>query len=185
MIDHFAQLNQLRGPWLDGEELKQTYHELSRSASSDDPGRLPALNEAYRLLADPKSRLRHFLELEGIASASSGSIDPAMANLFMQAAELTQRVDSFLVRLNAATNALTKSFLNADLQEEQQRTKGLLRELTTGYNNVIEELRLMSEQETRDPSSSNVELVEIYQRLSYLSRWIEQLKEKQFQLSIA
>ena len=54
--DYFALLDQPRKPWLDVDLLKEKYHARAREAQPDEN-----LNEAFRVLTDPKSRLDDLL----------------------------------------------------------------------------------------------------------------------------
>ena len=61
MTDYFALFGEARRPWLDPAELKEKYFAFSRTAAPS-----AELNEAFRVLSDPKLRLQHLLTLEGV-----------------------------------------------------------------------------------------------------------------------
>src|SRR5271167_1774936 len=97
MIDYFALLNEPRRPWLDADSLRQKFRALSASAHPDKvraTGELEKsgaaksfaeLNAAYHCLAEPKSRLRHLLELElGAKPGDIRQIPAALADLFAE-----------------------------------------------------------------------------------------------------
>src|SRR5262245_19249321 len=77
VADYFALLSQPRRPWLDPEQLKNRFIELSGQlhpdrvhASSSEEKRLAQqnyteINAAYQCLLHPRDRLAHLLELEG------------------------------------------------------------------------------------------------------------------------
>ena len=81
MIDYFALLDQPRAPWLDLDELKNTYYQKTLQAHPDaqttraradaTDATFASLNEAYQVLQDPKRRLHHLLSLEGAAPSST------------------------------------------------------------------------------------------------------------------
>jgi hypothetical protein len=60
MTDYFALFGEARRAWLDPEKLKEKYFALNRATAADAD-----LNEAYRVLSDPKLRLHHLLTLDG------------------------------------------------------------------------------------------------------------------------
>ena len=68
MTDCFALLGEPRRPWLDPDALKEKFHKLGAAhhpdvAKTNDVD-FSAINAAYVTLLDPKSRIRHLLELE-------------------------------------------------------------------------------------------------------------------------
>ncbi len=80
MRDYFAVLGEPRQPWLDLEKLDQRYRELSLTThpdrlSGDAPGdeSFAAVSEAYRVLKDPKQRIQHLLQLEGLELGKDGT----------------------------------------------------------------------------------------------------------------
>ena len=60
MTDYFALLGEARRAWLDTEELKKQYFARVREHPADEE-----LNEAFRVLTEPKLRLHHLLVLAG------------------------------------------------------------------------------------------------------------------------
>ena len=60
MTDYFALFGEARRPWLEPAELKEKYFARSRTAAPS-----AELNEAFRVLSDPKLRLHHLLTLAG------------------------------------------------------------------------------------------------------------------------
>jgi curved DNA-binding protein CbpA len=152
MIDYFALLEQTRRPWLDPEKLKEKYHELARRAQPDQN-----LNEAYRVLLDPKLRLQHLLALEGAPAAATSEIPSELSDLFMAIAPVlnkidiheTSRIDELIIRVKK-------------LQDE---TLIELREIDAAWRDKLTELN------------------SIHGRISYLTRWLTLLEERRFQLS--
>ena len=76
MTDYFALLDQPRRPWLDPEELKEVFHQKTLATHPDAQTQprgketFTQLNEAYQVLREPKRRLHHLLDLEGISPAA-------------------------------------------------------------------------------------------------------------------
>src|SRR5437588_12934743 len=98
MIDYFALLQQPRRPWLDPEQLKQKHQQLTLATHPDRPSAnkplrdFAAINEAYRVLNDPKLRLQHFLNLEGHRPAGDQSIPRELADFFAKIGTLVQHI---------------------------------------------------------------------------------------------
>ncbi len=80
MTDYFALFGLTRRLELVPSELAVLYRKLSwnahpdrrsRSEQAEAMGQTALLNEAYRILKDPYSRVRHLLDLEGIPPAQN------------------------------------------------------------------------------------------------------------------
>ncbi|MEP6602354.1 MAG: hypothetical protein ABJB69_00225 [Spartobacteria bacterium] len=154
MTDYFTVLEQQRKPWLDPQELKEKYHGLARRSQPDQN-----VNEAYRVLVDPKLRLQHLLTLEGAPpSASSTEIPEELADLFMAIAPTLHKID-----MVDATHVDELINQVRDLNEE---TLADVRAIDANWNKRLSEIE------------------KLYRRISYLSRWLELLEERRFQLSI-
>ena len=115
MTDLFALLGEPRRPFLDPERIKETFHRLSRTEHPDqqtapavaaDAG-FAQLNLAQATLRDPKTRLRHLLELEFPAVRLSGpsTVPPALGDLFAPIHGLLREIDALLSRKANAPSA--------------------------------------------------------------------------------
>ena len=154
MTDYFALLEQPRKPWLDPEELKQKYHELARRSHPDEN-----VNDAYRVLADAKSRLQHLLALAGVApAASSNEIPEELTDLFMAIAPALNKIDTPNVK---------------SVDDLIVRVKQL-------YDQALSELQRVDSRWRKELPL----LEKLYCRISYLTRWQSLLEERQFQLSL-
>ncbi len=194
MIDYFALLQQPRRPWLDPEELKQGYQQMTLASHPDRQGTntdsadsgtdFTAVNEAYRVLSNPKLRLQHLLNLEGHLPIADESAPGDLMELFAQTGTLVQEIDRLLEKLRGTNNVLTASLLRSDILDKQKRAKDLLDNLKALHNDALQELRGLDEAWIDTPQAVVTRLNELYRRLAYLTRWIDQLEERQFQLSI-
>ncbi|MDQ2824150.1 MAG: DnaJ domain-containing protein [Verrucomicrobiota bacterium] len=193
MTDYFALLEQPRKPWLDAEQLKQKYHGLVRVIHPDrqsteddaDDAELARINEAYRILADPKLRLHHLLSLEGVSPSTAGQpIPDRLADLFLEISPLLPEIDRLVGEAKAAQSALSKSLLEADIVEKRNRVNALLDRVTDLHQNALEELREVDEMWVNKTGKSSGQLESLYHQLAYLTRWKDLLEERCFQLSI-
>jgi len=191
MIDYFALLQQPRRPWLDPEALKEKYHELTKAAHPDRPSStnsdsdFASINEAYRVLLDPKLRLDHLLNLEGIPPISHANVPEQIADIFLEIGTLIQETDHLLAK-SATTTALSKALLRPEILEKQNLTGDLLEKLETMYAKAMDELKLLDKTwaSTHKIGAGSLELSALSSRFAYLTRWIAQLQERKFQLSI-
>jgi curved DNA-binding protein CbpA len=196
MTDYFAVLRFSRRPWLDPEKLKEEYQRLTleyhpdtKVGRSAPPGRDPSpptfaeVNEAYRVLSNPKLRLQHLLSLETSTQADTITVPEELMEPFMLTFSLTRDADKLLQKLRAATAALSKSLLRSEVAALQERSNQLLKDLQNSYDLAIEKLRQLDEVWTSNKTEAIEQLGILSRRFAYLERWLEQLRERQFQLS--
>ena len=186
MTDFFALFEQSRRPWIDPHFVKAKYHQLTRVAHPDvNKGEsdvsFETINEAYRVLSEPKLRIQHLLALEGqLRTAVDRALPEDLQRLFLQIAELSQKTQ----RLHTSTtSALAISLTKNEVSELRSQLERLLEELTGAFEKCLRELREMNGIWDTNRATALLQLQTLHDRLSYLSRWIEQLKEMQFQLA--
>lgn len=206
MIDHFAVLNEPRRPWLDPDEVQAKFVSLSAATHPDrvhtasveerDAAnqRFTELNAARHCLSEPRRRLRHLLELERGASLSSLEQLPSRtAERYFKLGQTCREIDRFLAdRPEAVSPLLTLRFL-----ERAMAWSDVLREFQAeleGKRASLEsKVRSMNALWDRAPEIGNAdrprvlpldELERIYRELSYVLRWIEQVRERFVELSL-
>jgi len=195
MIDYFALLDQPRVPWLDPDKLKETYHrktllahpdtQASRGGADITDGSFANLNEAYQVLQDPKRRVHHLLSLEGCAPSSTDQTVPRqLHDLFPRVGALTQRAKLLSEKIQAASNALSRSLLKAEILQLQNETKTVKDDLQRLYDDALLDLKEITPAWSRNRSEQNERLSNLYFAFAYLTRWNAQLEEMQFQLSL-
>jgi curved DNA-binding protein CbpA len=190
MTDFFALLDQPRQPWLDPGELKQKYHQLTRAAHPDVRSSGPriefeSINQAYRVLLDPKQRIHHLLALEGSTPRTDKHAVPeGVEELFLKTGKLAQDSKRALEELGSATGSLSKSLLQSNLLNLCSRTRELLAQLSHVHEKCLVELQKLNElwKENRPQAVTRLQL--LYDQIAYLTRWRAQLEEIQFQLSL-
>jgi curved DNA-binding protein CbpA len=191
MIDYFALLQHPRRPWLDPGELKRNYQELTLATHPDRVGLestssdFSSTNEAYRVLSSPPLRLQHLLRLEGVGLKSDAQAPPEeFTDLFLTAGALVHEIDRLLEKTRKAENALSKSLLRSEVLDKQARAREILDQLRKVYENVLQELFAEDERWLAEREKVLTRLPDLQGRLAYLKRWMEQIEERQFQLSV-
>lgn len=194
MIDYFALLDQPRRPWLDPDELKETYHRKTlqahpdaqaNHAGTDATATFTSLNEAYQVLQDPKRRLHHLLSLEEAApSATDQTVPKQLDDLFPRVGALAQRGRLLLRKVGATSNALSRSLLKPQLMELQKEANNLREEIQQLSDKSLEQLRQINAAWANDPAEQIENLSNLYFVFAYLGRWSAQLDEITFQLSL-
>ncbi len=205
MPDYFSLLNEPRQPWIDADDLKGRFLELSsavhpdrvHSAGAEEKllanQRYAELNAAYNALRDPKERLLHLMELElGAKPRDVQRIPPGTMDLFVEVGQLCRDVDGFLAGRGQVTSPLLKVRLfeqgmewTDKLQELQQRINGRRDELSTVLQTMNAAWRSAPGVGTPDRAAALPleRLEQIYRVLSYVTRWTEQMNERVVQLA--
>ena len=131
-FDAFAELGLRRLVDVDAEMIEAKWHELSRCVHPDaeggDADRAAAVNRAHQLLAQPGSRLRHWLELHD-RSARDAAMDDQMMTFFSKVGGVLQTADDVLKKRAAATTAMGRAILATAEWESQADLQSLLGEL--------------------------------------------------------
>lgn len=180
MIDHFALLGEARRPFLDPEELKEKYHTRSRVAQPD-----AALNEAFRVLSDPKLRLHHLLILEGVNLSAGRAVPPAVAELFWETGNVLRETDSWLQRHAAASSNLARAMLHPARTTLEKKLADLREQLQAKHAAALADLQRLDATWQAAPPNDLAELVQLYDTLAYVTRLLERTAEKRLQLQIA
>jgi curved DNA-binding protein CbpA len=190
MTDYFALLDQPRVPWLEPDALKEVFHTKTLAAHPDagasgSAKEFAELNEAYQVLQDPKRRLQHLLSLEGSAPSSAHQIVPSdLQDLFLRIGESTQHANGVLGKVRATSNALGKSLLQREVGAARERVAGLQKSVQQLHDAANEELRTLSSGWPAKAKERIGQAAILYERFAYLGRWISQLEELAFQLSL-
>jgi DnaJ-domain-containing protein 1 len=185
MTDYFVLLQQPRQPWLEPDQLKQRYQELTlaqhpdRKGASESSVDFAQVNDAYRVLADPKLRLQHLLQLSGTDPNTDQAIPQELLDLFTRIGNFVQKTDHVLQRVTATQNALAQSLIRPEIAAQQKEAEALLEKTRRLYDDAIEEIRSLNETWAQVPQ----QLAQLFRRFAYLTRWIQQLEERQFQLA--
>jgi hypothetical protein len=174
MTDYFALLDEARRPWLDPEKLKKKYFSLARTAPA-----AAELNEAFRVLSDPKLRLHHLLTLEGAELTAGRPIPPSVAELFWKTGTLLREIERWLLRNKATSGALARALLQPERGKLEQRLGKLEEQLRATYDDKLAQLPRAEV----DWPNELTQVMERYDSIAYLTRLLEQTAEKRFQLA--
>jgi len=201
MPDYFAWFNEPRRPWLEPEALKAKFLTLAAEAHPDKQHganeaehnaanrHYAELNTAYHCLAEPKSRLRHLLELElGAKPEDVQQIPAALGDLFAEVATVCRRADAFLSEKGKTTSLLLRVGFFERAQEWVEKLNDLQKKLNAFRERLMRELKSLDEKwVTADPSSRGEVLPgleELYRLFGYFNRWNGQIQERIVQLTL-
>jgi len=203
MTDYFAFLNEPRRPWLDPDSLKGKFLELSAEIHPDRVHDAPEaekqrahtryleLNAAYNCLKEPKSRLRHLLELEGTSLHGIEQMPSGSMELVLETGQLCRAVDSFLAERARVTSPLLKVEMFEVAHGWTDKLNAAQRTLNERQEEIAAELRQMNhaweaapvDDSARASSLPLARLDRVYRDVSYCWRCVSQIQERIAQLS--
>ena len=203
IVDHFAKFGVPRRPWLDVDQIKQRFHELSidihpdRSLSDDvDIKKLhhkefASVNSAFQCLSDTKSRVRHLLELErGCVSENVQPVPSEMTDWFTEIGLVCRKVDLFLEKKEKQDSPILQANLMGEGIFLNDEISGIHQKLQVELMKINEALKLLNPQwdQVGEDSVDRIdklplaELGAIAQRLSFWAKWSAQLGERSSRL---
>jgi curved DNA-binding protein CbpA len=196
MSDYFALLNEPRRLWLDVDSLKTKFHTLSadvhpdRVHQSSEGDKLAAnqryteLNAAYNCLREPRSRLRHLLELELRAKPSDlTNVPDDLMDLFINIGKVFREVDALLAEKARATSPLLQVQFFERGQDWVDNLGGLRDKIAPRRDALLEELKTLDAVWLSAAPRPKERLLEIWRLLSFYDRWLGQIQERVVQLS--
>ncbi len=206
MTDAFALLGALRQPWLDLEDLKSRYlqlsaeshpdrvHESSESEKAAAQERYAALNSSYAKLRDTRDRLLHLLELEsGAPPADIQRIPPGTMDLFVEVGQTCRDCDDFLAKKSASDSPMFRLQMMRQGFEWTDRLDALKQRIDARRTELEAELSGLNAQWVSAPVDDIParrralpleRLEQIYRIMSYISRWTSQIQERVVQLAV-
>jgi DnaJ-domain-containing protein 1 len=196
MTDNFFLLNEPRRPWLDADSLKTKFFALSsevhpdrvHNASEGDKlaanQRYTELNAAYQCLHEPRSRIRHLLELElGAKPSDLTTVPDDLMELFFAVGKVFREVDAFLVEKSRATSPLIQVQLFERGMERVEQLNDLSRKISPRRETLLDELRVLDSNWSPQSAAHTDRLLNIWRLLSFYERWLAQIQERIAQLS--
>ncbi len=174
-FDAFATLGLPRQLDLPEEDVEAAWQRLSRelhpdTAETGDAARAAEVNRARDTLATPSRRLRHWLELRGVALPRHGAVDDELMALFSETASVLAEADAVLSKQSGATTALAKALIAEPAFAALARLQTLLGRLKQESEAVTVRFRDIAE----DDSAALKALA----RLGFLEKWESQCRER-------
>jgi len=201
MTDHFAVLGMPRRPWLDAEQLKETFHRQSaavhpdRVHAADEADRrhasdaYSALNAAHQRLREPKDRLHHLVQLErGRKPGDMQSIPDDLMRLFREVGQLLRQTETVLAQRQQANSALLKVQVMQQALPQLEQLDALQVQLQERRTGLLEELRALDAAWVKPDNTQRDELLDraenLYHHFGFLDRWTAQMRERLIQLTL-
>ena len=181
-------------PALDVEALKERFTKATAEQHPDKfqqaseanriaaETRYAALNRAYQTLIDPRQRLLSLYELtKGEKPRDVQKIPPGTMDLFIEVGQACRQLDGFLERKRAATGRLARAGLMDEEMTLQDSLVTLRMKLETLGATLETDLNALDTRWRGGDKDLNA-LEAAYRKYSYLSRWRQQLEEREIAL---
>ncbi|KAB2650187.1 MAG: DnaJ domain-containing protein [Verrucomicrobia bacterium] len=196
MKDNYLLLKEPRRLWLEADLLKTKFFALSSEVHPDRIHNAPEseklaatqryseLNAAYQCLREPRSRIRHLLELElGAKPSDLTDIPDELMNLFLAVGKEFRDVDTFLAEKAKATSPMVQVQLFESGMERVDQLNNLTRNIFSLRETLLEELKSLDTVWQSGKSHQMDRLLNIWRLLSFYERWLAQIQERTVQLS--
>jgi len=186
MTDYFALLRQPHQPHLADSALEQAFRERARLLHPDAAGakegdEFAQLNTAFNVLRDPRSRLRHLLELEGVTPEKE-LIAPELVELFSRAAEITHQAKAEIAKERGSNSAIARSVAHFKRSQIRAELVSVLRKLEANELGTRRDLENLNAIWDKERAVAIEKTMQLQQRFTILQRWMDTLGELQFAL---
>jgi hypothetical protein len=156
--------------------------------------RFAALNSAYQTLREPKERLAHLLELElGKKPTGIEGVPPDLMDWFMAVGTLCRKVDAFLTDHVKVTSPLLKVQRFQEGMTWGDEVNKMIVQLSPSLDSAIAGLEKWNQAWASAPEAGRTErmaslpLADLewdFRKISFLSRWLAQLRERVVRLAV-
>jgi len=181
-------------PALDAAALKERFARATSESHPDKFAQSPeaerigvearyaALNQAYQTLIDPRARLLALYEMtKGQKPPDIQRIPPGTMDLFKEVGEMCRALDEFLERKRITTGRLERAGLMSEELALQDALVELRLKLEQFGATVDADLMALDLRWRAGEKDLNA-LEAVYRKYSYLSRWRQQLEEREIAL---
>ena len=188
MTDPFAVFGLPRRPWLEQDVLKEQFHRLTAEHHPDikggDEANFAEVNAAYTTLRDPARRLSCFLALEGFEIRREVCAPDDLGQLFMDTGLVRQKIEAFLKKEENTRSPIGKAMLAAEKYEVMDEVEAQISVLSRSRDSLIEEICKIDGSWPGDAQSNARRLAKIADSLTFVGKWINELREGYARLAI-
>jgi hypothetical protein len=178
MTDFFLLFGLLRRPAIDLEDLKKAFARQNSAKEIGKTADQAVLNEAYRVLADPVSRLDHLLSLESVKPRDlvvSGEVE----GWFERVAEVLHRFDQVHCQLTQESLHLLRAAKLDSLRENLLTIEEVADGLGEVHRSLLEQVDEISADWPGNRSDALPRLVQLALDLKFTQKWLSELRERQ------
>lgn len=157
------------------DELREAFRAAGKTAHPDaggGEGEFAALREAHAILSSPSRRLKHWLEIHGIAPDPRGTIGPSLMDLFTLAGAATQKAETLIRKRDEAKSLLVRAMLEADTQICREEVENAISQVDGSIArecSIFPELEIATELDLAAVS-------QVVRDLTFLEKWKASLR---------
>jgi curved DNA-binding protein CbpA len=155
------------------DELRAAFRQAGKTSHPDAGGgeaEFAALREAYETLASPSRRLRHWLELRGIATDARGTVNPTLMDLFSTVGATTQRAEALVRKRSETQSVLALALLERETHACRHAVETALASVEAAIQREC--ATFPSLENTPDPAAA----AETARSLAFLEKWRASLR---------
>ena len=179
MTNFFAVFGLPARPVIDVGQLSDLYANKSKIAHPDRAADsdFTILNEAFRTLSDPASRLWHLLSIAGVEPQST-TPSPEISGWFGRVASGLQRFDQKLQPLAQETSSLLRAVKIREVQPAESELENLSKELTRQKEALLQATAQIDARWPESQTADQVSLAQIACDLRFIEKWLAQIAER-------
>jgi hypothetical protein len=183
MIDYFALLDLERRPAIDEESLKHAYFRKTEAlrleqAETDD---LSSLNMAFRVIANPATRIQHLLKLE-FGNPRGGQIEADLGELFGSVVEALQKADQAFGSLTTESSALLRAMAFQKMEKIRDRLNEMDIQLSQRERVFLSQLDQLDALWNENSAECRESLAQIALGLTFVQKWLSEVRERKIRL---
>jgi DnaJ-domain-containing protein 1 len=184
MIDFFAVFGLEPRPAIDVDVLDDLFANKSKTAHPDRAadGDFATLNEAFRTLRDPASRILHLLALSGDEPRLKAA-SPEVSTWFGKVAKDLQRFDPMFRALSQETSSLLRAIKIREGQSILADLDRLSEGLTSQKQGLLQAMAQIDARWPSDRASDRDSLAQIACDLRFIEKWLAQIGERRLRLA--
>jgi hypothetical protein len=183
MIDYFALLGIERRPAINEESLKQFYFRKTESLRLDqaEADALASLNMAFRIIANPATRIQHLLKLE-FGDARGGKIGTDLGELFGSVVAALQDADREFGSLATESSALLRALAFQRMDRVRESLNEIENKLSKRERSMLSQLGELDTVWLGTPAQCRESLAQIALRLTFVQKWLSEVRERKIRL---
>ena len=172
-MNAFEEFGLERTLMLKTEELREIFRQKGKEGHPDhggDPVEFARLQEAMGLLSHPSTRLRHWLEIEGVEGSLRGALSSRLVDIFAEVGPKLQLADALIREREAAGSHLARALLEGRVQACREELEGVQEVLAREVGQRVEAFERIE----RGEEDGWV----VARELAFLEKWQGQVKER-------
>jgi curved DNA-binding protein CbpA len=184
MTDYFAVLGLERRPLVSESTLRGAYYDKSKSFHpdrADGSGDFSIVNAAFQIVSNPATRIQHLLKLE-FGEMGVRQLDAELEVLFGTMVKVLRRADEELDSISAQASALLRALAFQRLDPLRDALGDAEKQLVERESELHSRIATADQIWLQDRRRSQRFLAQIAVNLTFVQKWLEQVRERKMRL---